>query len=41
MDVWEKNSNQEEVLVPIKIHVETDGIRFRDEFTWNLNGNSI
>lgn len=25
-------------LVPIRLDVELDGVKLRDQFTWNLNG---
>jgi hypothetical protein len=30
-----------EVLIPIRLDIETDSVKIRDTFTWNLNGNSI
>jgi len=37
MNVWEKAAEQEEILVPIRILIEQDGHKYRDDFTWNLN----
>ena len=33
-----QNSNDAEVLVPIRLDFEASGIKIRDQFTWNLNG---
>lgn len=34
-----ENSNQPEVLVPIRLDMEIEGQKLRDTFTWNRNGN--
>ena len=33
-----ENSDQPEVLVPIRVDLEYDGQKLRDTFTWNKNG---
>lgn len=33
-----QNSNQSEVLVPIRLDMEIEGYKLRDCFTWNKNG---
>lgn len=33
-----ENSNQPEVLVPIRLDMEIEGQKLRDTFTWNRNG---
>jgi hypothetical protein len=30
-----------ECLIPIRIELEVDGVRFRDTFTWNIYGNNF
>lgn len=35
----QENSNQPEVLVPIRLDMEIEGHKLRDTFTWNKNGN--
>lgn len=34
-------ADQEDVLVPVRIDMESNGYQLRDTFTWNLNGTSI
>lgn len=31
-------ADQEDVLVPVRIDMESNGYQLRDTFTWNLNG---
>jgi hypothetical protein len=31
-------ADQEDVLVPVRIDIESNGYQLRDTFTWNLNG---
>ena len=38
MAVWEKAAQAEEVLVPIRILIDQDGVKYKDDFTWNFNG---
>jgi len=38
MNVWKQAAEEEEILVPIRIAIDHEGIKYRDEFTWNLNG---
>ncbi len=33
-----ENSNQLELLVPIRLDMEIEGQKLRDTFTWNRNG---
>jgi hypothetical protein len=33
-----ENSNQPELLVPIRLDMEIEGQKLRDTFTWNRNG---
>ena len=33
-----ENSNQPEILVPIRLDMEIEGQKLRDTFTWNRNG---
>lgn len=37
LSVWEKAAEEEEILVPIRLQIEQDGYKYRDDFTWNLN----
>jgi len=34
-------AEKEEILVPIRIDIDLNGVKFRDSFTWNLNENLI
>lgn len=34
-------ADREEILVPIRIEVESDGYRLRDTFVWNLCGEQL
>lgn len=36
-----ENSNQPELLVPIRLDMEIEGQKLRDTFTWNRNGKKI
>jgi len=38
MPEWEKAAEAEEILVPIRILVDQDGVKYKDDFTWNFNG---
>ena len=35
---WELTAAAMEVLVPIRIDVDLEHLKYRDVFTWNLNG---
>jgi len=35
---WSKISEEEDVLIPIRIEAEHDSLKLRDTFTWNLRG---
>jgi hypothetical protein len=37
-DVMETAAKTPEKLVPIRVEVDTDTVRIRDCFTWNING---
>lgn len=34
----EEQANKDDVLVPIRLEIDIDGLVLRDTFTWNLNG---
>lgn len=34
-------SNTEQVLAPIRLSIDQDGIKFRDSFTWNVNDSTL
>lgn len=34
----EEQALKEDILVPIRLEVEVDGLVLRDTFTWNLHG---
>ena len=36
-----ENSNQPELLVPIRLDMEIEGQKLRDTFTWNRNGTCL
>lgn len=37
----EKVAQVDEMLVPIRLNLEVDGVQLKDTFTWNLNGRSF
>jgi hypothetical protein len=36
MQTWEKAAEAEEILVPIRIQIDQDGVKYKDDFTWNF-----
>jgi len=35
----EEQASKDDVLVPIRLEIDVDGLVLRDTFTWNLHGN--
>lgn len=37
VEVPTRNFNQEDELIPVRIDIESEGIRYRENISWNLN----
>ena len=37
---WDLTAQSSEVLVPIRLDIDLENIKYRDVLTWNLNGTS-